>query len=374
MHEPGVAEQLLLNPRIAIDRGTVDVVISTTEGFVLATDSRLTTKTVSGTRHSDDIQKLFPVGTHTACVVAGLQASRVGSGALRLANAIGTTLLGLDRLAFTNPITAENIVTSYYFAMEQIGELGNWPRNEISQVGELSVVSINPDGTSDWISLSVPLKAAENNAGGGLSVGALTYLIRATGTRLHFAFDVIGQRVIANRLLRANRPGRDKDGRSRIMKRYYRLKRAGQLDRFTLADAIILARELVQATIDFAPQSWGVGGPIDLATVTRTGVHWIQRKSGNAPLPTPHIRVTNSTFGPSPQVLDNLQCINCDFTDSHLLFAGTADVQLLDSKFGGKCRLVITPEAKRHRPDTVEALQQLIGHKCGQVVQESNYP
>ncbi|MFI5071390.1 MAG: hypothetical protein ACHP8A_10925 [Terriglobales bacterium] len=374
MHDPVVAEQLPRSFKTAISRGTVDVVISTTEGFVLATDSRLTVTTDSGTIHRDDAQKLFPVGKQTACVVAGLQASRVGSGVLRPANAIGTTLLSLDRLAFTNRMTADNIATSYYFAMKQIGELGDWPRDEIDQIGELSLVSVNVDGTSDWISLSVPLTATDKNAGGPLSARAPTYSIRETGRPLHFGFGVIGQREIANRLLGDNRSERDKHSRSCIMTRYYRLKRAGQLDQLTLIEGIILARELIQATIDSAPQSAGVGGPIDIATVTKTGFHWIQRKCGVATLPTPLIRVTNSSFGHSPLVLDKLQCLNCDFTDAHLLYAGTGDVQLLNCKFGGSCLLVITPDAKRRRPETVEALRKLIGSQCAQLEQESNYP
>jgi 20S proteasome alpha/beta subunit len=374
MHKSVTAQRLPEGTHTETVQGSVDVIISTKEGFVLATDSRLTTKTDSGTRYGDDAQKLFRVGTQTACVVAGLQSSKAGSGILRPANAIGTTLLALDRSALTSPITAENAATSFYLGIKQIAELGNWPRSEVPQTGELSVVSVTPEGTSDWISLSVPLKATGRSSEVQLSAGSPTYSIRGTGRPLHFAFDVIGQRAIVDRMLQADGPERDKHTQSSIMVRYYRQKRAGQLDRFTLAEAIMLARELVQATIDLAPESAGVGGPIDIATITKNGFHCIQRKCRFASLPTPLIRVTNSTFGASPLVLDNLQCINCNFTDSHLLFDGTADVQLYACKFGGKCRLVITPKAKRRSPDRVEALQELVGHQCIQVEQQSNYP
>jgi len=374
MHKSVTAQRLPEYTHTGMVQGSIGVIISTTEGFVLATDSRLTTTTDSGTSYSDDAQKLFPIGTHTACVVAGLQSSKVGSGVLRPANAIGTTLLTLDRLAFRSRITAENIATSFYLGMQQIGELGNWPRNEIPQAGELSVVSINPDGTSDWISVSVPLKATGSNSDGRLSAGISKYSIRATGKPLHFALDVIGQRAIADRMLQANSPAQDKHTQSPIMTRYYRLKRAGDLDRFALAEAVILARELVQATIDLAPRSGGVGGPIDIATVTRNGFHCIQRKCRVAPVPSTKVKVTDSTFGPYQQDLDNLQCINCDFTDTQMFFAGTADVQLLNSKFGGKCQLVLRSGAKSRRPHTVEALRNLIGQQCALVLQESKFP
>ena len=61
-------------------QGSVDVVISTRYGFVLATDSRLTHRFESQITYSDDTQKLFPVGAHSACVIAGLIGSGVGTG------------------------------------------------------------------------------------------------------------------------------------------------------------------------------------------------------------------------------------------------------------------------------------------------------
>ncbi len=82
-----------------IIHGTIDVVISTREGFVLATDSRGTTEGRLEKTYTDDVQKLFLIGDHTACVIAGVSGSELGSGALRPREAIGTDLMALDRLA-----------------------------------------------------------------------------------------------------------------------------------------------------------------------------------------------------------------------------------------------------------------------------------
>src|SRR5579864_3941008 len=66
--------------------GTIDVVVSTREGIVLASDSRVTRTDGS---HIDDAQKLFPVGTHAACVIAGLVGADLGAQGFHLADTLG---------------------------------------------------------------------------------------------------------------------------------------------------------------------------------------------------------------------------------------------------------------------------------------------
>ena len=48
--------------------GTIDLIVATRGGFVLATDSRAS----SETGYADDAQKAFAIGTSTAVVIAGL--------------------------------------------------------------------------------------------------------------------------------------------------------------------------------------------------------------------------------------------------------------------------------------------------------------
>lgn len=354
-------------------QGSVDVVISTRYGFVLATDSRLTHRFESQITYSDDTQKLFPVGAHSACVIAGLIGSGVGTGVLRPEDAVGSTFVALDGYALYHPVTADDIATDFYFSLTRVSELVLSRQELRPQVGELEVVSVTPDGAFQWISLKVALEPTLTAAGTRLSISKPTYSTRASGSRLRFGYSVIGQQEVVNQLLQARRPVHDKHSRSLIMKRYYNLKRTGKLDQLTLSEGIILARELVQATIDLAPQSAGVGGPIDIATVTKSGFHCVQQKCRVARLHSTKLTVTDSTFGPYQQDLDNLQCINCDFTDTHMYFAGTEDVQLLNSKFGGQCQLVIASAAKRDRPEIVQALQKEIGQECDQVVQKEDY-
>jgi hypothetical protein len=156
------------------------------------------------------------------------------------------------------------------------------------------------------------------------------------------------------------------------MQRYYKLKRLGRLDQFTLKEGVLLARELIQATIDLAPPAAGVGGPVDIATVTSRGVQWVQRKAESAPLPAPHGRVYDSKL--SVQNLDGLECVRCDFTDARLFYAGYRDVELVGSKFGGTCRLALAPEAGQRNPSAVARLKALVRGKCSIVIQNSNFP
>lgn len=175
-------------------------------------------------------------------------------------------------------------------------------------------------------------------------------------------------------MLSANAPTAERHTQSAIMRRYYLLKREKRLDQMTLKDGIALAVALVQATIDLAPAEAGVGGPIDVATVTTSGIKWIQKKANYASLPPAHSRVNDSNFRGTFQTLDNFQCVRCDFTDAHLFYEGLSDVELVDNTFGGSCRLALAPLAETRKPDVVARLKALMDGKCRIVVQNSNYP
>jgi len=65
-----------------------------------------------------------------------------------------------------------------------------------------------------------------------------------------------------------------------IMRRYYTLKRENKLSELTLSDGEALARLLVEHAIDFANTHpypcRGIGGSIEMLTVTSKGVAWVQ--------------------------------------------------------------------------------------------------
>jgi 20S proteasome alpha/beta subunit len=92
--------------RGAFIHGTIDLIISTREGFVLATDSRITNS--DGT-HSDNGEKLFAIGKHSAVTIAGIVGASAGSQGFTLRDAIASSLLTMDKLSQGKYISASTV-------------------------------------------------------------------------------------------------------------------------------------------------------------------------------------------------------------------------------------------------------------------------
>jgi hypothetical protein len=351
--------------------GTIDVVISTREGFVLASDSRATHQDDNGqTSHSDDQQKAFTVGNRAACVVAGLIGSDIGMDGFELRDAIGTHLVSLDRQVSSGntSISATGIGRFFAFGLQHVaGLIEPTPGPRPGLVGEISAVSILPDGDPDWVTLYLPLSV--NSAGSGATyyytVGTPVYSNHFQNTGLRFGVEAIGMPALVNQLIKANGPLANAFSQSVTMKLFYERKQQGHLDEYSLKEAIELAKGLVAATIAAEPQDGGVGGPIDVLTVTRDGVHWIQRKERSAPFPPPFGNLlVAATLGGSHQPLDGLNFVQPIFNDMDLSFAGNGNVQLLKPTITGSCRLRILPGARRKMPVVVERLKRTLADKC----------
>jgi len=149
------------------------------------------------------------------------------------------------------------------------------------------------------------------------------------------------------------------------MKQFYERKQQGHLDEYNLEEATELAKALVSATITSVPSQAGVGGPIDVLTVTKNGVHWVQRKERSAPFPPPfRARFVVSTFGGGKQPLDGLECVRCTFRDIEFSYAGDGDVELLAPDIEGHCQLKVLPGARRKMPVVVDRLKRALANKC----------
>ncbi len=370
--------QSLTNTRTTygLVHGTIDVIVSTREGFALASDSRILRDVGTGSSYSDDGEKLFTIGDHAALVIAGLVGSQITGDGCTVRDAIGTQMRLLDRSTKDRlqPLSAFDIATDFRNSLDSVASLLSGGVNGRQKfVGQASIVSFNPDGTSEWVKIDLPVEVKSGEDGKVWpTVGAPVYQAHSGHAEREFDVDLLGQPAIAEKMLSARSPSADWHTRTPIMRRYYASKQNGTLNQFTLQEGVSLAEELVQATIDLAPASAGVGGPIDIATVTKTGIHWIQHKANAEALPPSHFLITNSHL--SPQVLDDLECVHCDFTNAKLFYAGKADVVIVDGKFGGSCRLALSPDAESRRPAVVTRLRAFVQNKCQIVVQSSNYP
>ncbi len=311
-HPPDLRNITPAQVEAAYVHGTIDVVISTKEGFVLATDSRATLTALNGAEsHSDDAQKLFTIGKTSACVIAGLIGSDMQMEGFRLRDAMGTHLVMLHQRASTQdrPISASEIAQSFTFGLEGVaGLLPPSTPPSIGMVGAVSAVSVSPNGEPDWITLVLPLTRAHGGPTNAeyFTVGTPLYLHHSLNIGLRFGVEAIGQPQLVNALIKANEPSPGIEfSNSAVMRRFYERKRQGHLDEYSLQEAVDLAKALVAATIEILPPQAGVGGPIDVLTVTKNGTLWLSKKEHVAPFPPPyHARFFWSAFGGEGQPLD----------------------------------------------------------------------
>jgi hypothetical protein len=243
-------------------KGTVVVVVSTREGFVLAGDSR---GTHSDGHYTDDIQKVFPVGNRTACVVAGVIGAEIGMAGFRLRDAIASHLMVLDQRTSTgepNRNDARTVARAFehgFGSVVGLLEPGNASLPRI--VAATSVVSVGQDGNPQWMTFYLPVETQIDSRGGMyFTTGRPLYLHHSLNMGLRFDIQVLGYPVVAEAMIRADKPSSDEYSKSSIMKTFYKLKKKGQLDRLSIKEAIDLAQTLVSATIANAPQTAGVGG------------------------------------------------------------------------------------------------------------------
>jgi Proteasome subunit len=360
-----------IEPSSTYVHGTIDVVIATREGFVMASDSR---GSKSDGTHTDDTQKIFPVGSNAACVIAGLIGSDIGIEGFHLGDTIGTHLIDYDKRVGQEPVPAVNLRSSFEFGIRGVmGLLPPDPRNLPQIVGAGSAVSVSPDGKMDWLTFFFPAETRTEHDITIVTSGSpqdMPPLLRDQG----FGVQAIGYPFIVKNFLQADGP--DNAMRelihSQIVKKFYERKRSGQLDHFTLAEAVELAKVLVETTIRFAPPKAGVGGPINILTVSKQGFNWVQ-KTQFAALPPPfRFRESGAFIENGLQPLDGLECFLCRFSNVHFTYDGNADVELVGTKFENGCALAISPRAKETRPDVVRRLKKTLGRHC-QVTEDSQY-
>jgi Proteasome subunit len=254
------------------------IVISTKDGFVLAADSRLTTE--DGKR--DDGQKLYTIGKSIACVIAGTVEAKVHSGTapyqFELRDAVDLHLLLMDQVARNGDSlsSAKDVIPSIEFGVSRI--LGLAKGDSRIQPGpfvDASCASVAPDNSREWITNDFPVVEDATRSGRILKLGSHG---RPHTDLTSFSLDVIGQALVAYELLSANDATEESHTRTRIMRRFYELKRLHRSNEFTLDDAVTLARDIVQATTELSDGNSGVGGPIDIVVITKDGVHWLQTK------------------------------------------------------------------------------------------------
>lgn len=348
--------------------GTIDIVVSTRTGFVLATDSRGTD--LATRAHVDNMQKLFAIGPHAACVIAGLVGQDWGAQGFHLREALGSHLTHLAELAERDSrlSSTDAIVRSFRFGLDGVAGLippGTTPSPYF--VGAVSAVSINQNGEPHWTTLLIPLKVVGVGNDAVFTPGEPKEVDHKLLSGMRFDVEALGVLTVAEEMLRASKPSPANEfTKTNVMRKYYLRKATGRLDDFTILEALDLAKTLVKATVRYADSSAGVGGSIDTLTVTKNGVQWHDKKTDVAALPRPHLQQLYklSLEGPSFQRLDGLICVLCSFKNMTLFYGGDGDVELLGAKFEGTCEVRIAPEARIKSPQVTQRLTDSLRGKC----------
>jgi hypothetical protein len=161
-----------------------------------------------------------------------------------------------------------------------------------------------------------------------------------------------------------------------IMERYYSLKKANRLSDLTLEDGKRLAPLLVEAAITYStahPEScMGIGGSIDVLTVTKEGTEWVRKKTNTAPIPPVYrLRIEDSDMNKTVTPLDGEEWLRPRVPASAIItFNGMLDARVAQPKFAGPCTFIIGPDAERHMPETTARLKATFEKACD-VYQES---
>lgn len=352
--------------------GTIVVVVSAKDGFVLAGDSR-------GSRGcaavAGEFEKVFSFGRRSGIVVAGALANYDSTG--ELGEALATKLHHFDSGTSASEQQPEATMTLWNFVQAVRQEANLTDPNLLSPTAplgstyaEASAVSINEHGESEWI--TVVLDSVVRNKRGGL---------RVLDVKIHSFPEPPQSRVQAlgsgsdfvQSLLSLEQPSNDNSySHAPAMQAYYTLKRNRRLQDLTVKEGVELATLLIEAAINYAstqPCQLGIGGSVDVLSLTVDGAQWIHKKKEVAPSPPIYrIRVIDSDM---VGIIDGGEWLRGKVPpNGTLIFKGHGDVRMVSPTFAGPCTFLISDGAEQRMPETVARLKTILGKACD-VYQES---
>jgi len=297
----------------------------------------------------------------------------MGMDGFKLRSAMGTQLEALDRAAKTqnSPMSALLIAKLFQFGLQNVsGLLQTDSSNKPDFVGEMIAISVSSSGNPEWVKVHLPVEGRTDSSVAYYVVGSPTYTEHKLNPEHRFEVDAIGMPRVVNELIGAEGPSAKRYSRTATMKMFYERKHQDALDQYTLLEAIEFARDLVAATIAAEPPGGGVGGPIDVLTVTKDGFHWIEKKKHFAPFPPPiDFMFVATSRKDDYQALDGFNFVVPTFHNMKLSFGGDKDVQLLQPTITGTCQFRILPGARRKMPAVVARLTKVLKDRNCDIVE-----
>jgi 20S proteasome alpha/beta subunit len=345
--------------------GTIVVVVETRDGFVLAGDSRGTNLRNENSL-PEEYQKVFSIGRRTGIVVAGLIASNAGD----VADSVASHLLAADKWVAEGrqPFAAE-VSIEMVGALRAEALLLDGDQDQKSPLAGFSSVSIGEDGRREWITIVMdPISRTD-----GFGRKSVNLKIKSFETGPPSKVLPLGSVSNAIKSLIDSDASSVENVYSQdpAMVKYYSLKRNGQLSELTLDDGKDLVELLMKAAIESARPGDGVGGSVDMLTITGEGVNWVRRKKLVAS--SPPMFAVRSFDTPLPSQLDGVECVNCTVpTNALLRFEGTSAPHLPRLMFTGPCKLVLGKTAQHSMPEATRNLKSVMSGACD-IVQEDAY-
>ena len=298
------------NGSIGSERGTLGVVVFTKDGIVIAADSR-----ASGEHSFDDhANKVFQLSDTSACTISGLVKDQ---------RAFFTLVMGFDFPKAIEQYASRDHKLGYSEVELEAGMLGRRLSGELDTIPSLGQPSPLDDG--ETIASLIVVGYGKFVAGPGspehsllaglklnINVRAAIYLTegqtfvtydaaeptiirsyRAVGDGPPFALFTDGN----DRLMKPILEGKQRDfviftdraltvdlrsiRANPSINKYLQRKEAGTLDSMNIEEAIALANALISENIRVAGRELGIGGQVDIATITLDkGFKWV---SGHEP-------------------------------------------------------------------------------------------
>ncbi len=348
--------------------GTIVVVISTKDGFVLAGDTRGSSSDCASL--PGEYEKLFSYGKRSAIVVAGLIGSSDQTGELR--EAVATQLHFFNDQVSKASVQPQATTTIRTFSEAVERELSMFDTDVDPDrlISAASSVSLSENGVPEWVTVRfVPVIRTYRGGKKGWRIKLYDFVEPPQSRVLSLgAADDLVHRLIDLNAPDPNEPTSQKE----VMKRYYSLKQQNKLSELTLADGTALAQLLIEYAIDFASTHpypsypcRGIGGSIDMLTVTSRGVEWLRppdiSKRAAIP-PVYHARVINSDINGK---LDGLEVLRGTIpVNATLTFSGLGEVRMVQPKFAGACTFILDNDAEERMPSTAATLKTVLGHSC----------
>jgi hypothetical protein len=215
---------------------------------------------------------------------------------------------------------------------------------------------------------SPPFMVSQPDPQGHFDVALQSYITEAPASKV----QALGsRRVVTEQLLSLGQSNAANPySQEPAMEKYYSLKASNKLSELSLEDVEKLARVLVEAAINYATAKpcLGIGGSVDVLSLTDGGTKWVHKKASIAPRPPMYVaRILDSQMTGK---IDGGEWVRGRVpVNATIVFNGDLETRVVQTKFEGPCNFEIGQNAEQRMPATTARLKATFGKACDVYVQ-----